>query len=231
MRRKTLEEVKACMENIDGQISRAQDFEQTSWDKLPRLALENAHSSSGAKFGSFQPEDNEVEDEEIISVPLSPVNQSILPTSRSKDVEDSAIEDPKATTPKLFAIKAEREDKQTTVIMGQLKKFVSKDITTTLELLKLATTASHEVDLAKFVHVENLIEDDDSPIATSADTMGERKRDKMDDLIDETLEATQARATLPPPLPLLVPEPTVDAVMTTETDTLKATSLRDVHRT
>ncbi|KAJ8539924.1 hypothetical protein K7X08_026313 [Anisodus acutangulus] len=108
--------------------------------------------------------------------------------------------------------------------MGQLKKFIAKDITIALKPLKLETKASHEVlharldgfeirlgalersgpssdiwslqielqelrevvqelqacdqvtlddpnlttlvDLAKFFHVENLIEDDDSPIAT-----------------------------------------------------------------
>ncbi|KAJ8527520.1 hypothetical protein K7X08_014971 [Anisodus acutangulus] len=49
------------------------------------------------------------------------------------------------------------------------------------------------VDLAVYIQVQHLIEDDNSPIDTPADTRGKRKWDKRDELSDETLEATRAR--------------------------------------
>ncbi|KAJ8529011.1 hypothetical protein K7X08_035846 [Anisodus acutangulus] len=75
-----------------------------------------------------------------------------------------------------------------------------------LESLKASTEKSHAVlharldgfeirleDLAILVHVENLIEDEDSPVVSPTDTNGKRKQVTVDELGDETLEMARSR--------------------------------------
>ncbi|KAJ8547600.1 hypothetical protein K7X08_011186 [Anisodus acutangulus] len=52
---------------------------------------------------------------------------------------------------------------------------------------------TRHVDISEFVHVQQLVEDDDSPIATPADVRWKRKRDEDDQLSNEQLERTRAR--------------------------------------
>ncbi|KAJ8571025.1 hypothetical protein K7X08_037997 [Anisodus acutangulus] len=115
------------------------------------------------------------------------------------------------------SIKKEMADRQTNVIMGQLKKFVSKEISTVLKPLKLATEISHglraavqtlqvhdhvtledapptrHVDIYEFVIVHQLVEDNDSTVATPTNVRGKIKRDERDNLSDEAVERTRER--------------------------------------
>ncbi|KAJ8528543.1 hypothetical protein K7X08_022235 [Anisodus acutangulus] len=150
----------------------------------------------------------------------------------------------------LVAIKVEREDRQTNIIMGKLKKFVAKEITKMLEPLKQSTEISHEilqtrlgwieirlvaleregpssdgwslqielqelravvhalqahnnvtledpplirqVDISKFVTIQQIVKYDNSLVAFPADVRGKRKRDEGDEFNDIPVVVTRA---------------------------------------